>query len=278
MKTAIIATPIYQGVHEHFAASLEETAHDMHRFGWALIPKMRPGSLLAHNRCGLAADFLYNQRADVLLWIDSDEGWRSGDIAAVLEATNQTPFVGGAYRKKYPTIADLPWEAIRQAALDGVPANELQFVGQDFAFGFMPEDIDAERGYVGPTKTNYGRRLIRVSFCGTGFLAMRRDALLDVAEKTPKTNSGMPILFNNLFNDRGEGKFDGEDVFFCKLARDAGYEIWLDTETLVDHYGMIGVRGDARGDRLHDFARMIHRMTSGDALALVKLQEQQRRR
>jgi len=234
-----------------YFTSFDIMSHELRQSGFAIVPKIETGSLLCHNRCGITAHFLYNTDADVLLWIDADEAWRPGDAAAILYASEKLQLVGGAYCKKVAHVRELPWKEIAEAARAGVPDAQLQFVGQKFAFGFLPEDVDVAVGYTGPTMTMFGRRLIRVSHAGTGFFAMTREALTVIASRAPKVDGGMPILFNNLATN----KFVGEDTHFCRLAREAGFSIWLDTETRIDHHGIVGFTGDLSGDRLHDFAR-----------------------
>ncbi len=160
--------------------------------------------------------------------------------------------VGGVYRKKPLHLKDLDWKAIAQAAKSGVAPELLQFVEQDLAFAFLPEDIDHERGYVGPTKTSYGRKLVRVSHCGTGFLACTRAALETMLPHAEACKGGMHALFTDGVVD---GLFNGEDRRFCSLARQVGLTAWLDTETSINHYGPIGVTGDLRGERLDEYAK-----------------------
>jgi hypothetical protein len=256
VKRVLIGTPIHSGAHPAYITSLDETVALLPRAGWAAKPLIQTGSLVTLLRNGIAAEFLAG-KADVLLWIDADEGWRAGDVVSLLEATSQLPIVGGVYRKKLIHLREFDWKAIAVAAKAGVAPELLQFVGQDLALGFNPEDIDGERGYVGPTKTLYGRIFVRAAHVGTGFLAVTRNALERIAtfddpKLAPECSGGMRAFFDTGVADR---KFHGEDVLFCRLARKAGLEVWLDTETLVDHYGPIGVTGDLRGERLHEYAK-----------------------
>jgi hypothetical protein len=260
MKKVIIGTPVYGGAHPDFIASLDATIVALAHRGFAIKPRIVTGSLLCHLRNGIAAEFYYNNPdADILLWIDSDERWPVGDAAALLEATSNLPIVAGCYRMKPATIGDLDWRAIAQAAIDGVAHDQLQFVGQRFACGFLPEDISPTDGYVGPFRTSYGRKMVRVAYSGTGFLAITREAMGAIIAKAPEARAGnrkalhgLPVVFNNFMNG---DSFDGEDAYFCHLARQCGFEVWMDTECEIDHFGTIGVRGSLKGEWLHDWAR-----------------------
>jgi len=260
MKKVLIGTPVYQGAHPNFISSVDAMILAGGKQGFAIKPRIVTGSLLCHLRNAIAADFYYNHPdADILFWIDSDEQWEPCDAMAVLEATAKLPIVAGCYRIKPRSIDDLPWEEIAEAAKHDMKPRELQFIGQRFTFGFLPEDISPSDGYVGPTKTSFGRKMVRVAYAGTGFLAITREALGAIIEDAPKVNGGdrsvrtpLPIIFNNLVSD---DKFDGEDAYFCHLARKKGLEIWLDTECAIDHYGIVAVRGSLKDEWLGDFAR-----------------------
>src|SRR4029077_5607393 len=98
----------------------------------------------------------------------------------------------------------------------------------------------------------FGRKMVRVAYSGTGFLAITREALGAIIEDAPKVNGGdrsvrtpLPLIFNNLVS---ADTFDGEDAYFCHLARKKGFEIWLDTECAIDHYGIVAVRGSLAGE------------------------------
>jgi hypothetical protein len=255
MKRVLIGTPLHSGAHPAYIASLDGTMSRLATQGWLGKPLFQTGSILPLLRNGIAAEFLYQTDADVLFWIDGDHGWDASDAASVLEATQRLPIVGGVYRKKPHRLSELDWEAIEKAAEGIVPYANLQFIGQDLNFDFLPEDVDGEKGYVGPTKTIYGRKFVRAAHLGTGFLAVTREALVHIANQTSieTVQGGMKIFFNTKVKNN---LFQGEDFFFSDLAREAGLELWLDTESHIEHYGSIAVVGDiATTGRLNEYAK-----------------------
>ena len=263
MKRCLIGTPVYGGAHPDFVASLDDTVAALPKIGWAVKPMMRTGSLITLQRNGICADFFLNTDADVLLWIDADEGFPVSDVASVLEATTHFPIVGGVYREKPLSVGLLDWGAIAAAAKAGMSPKQLQFVGQKLTLDFLPDDVDGKRGYIGPTRISYGRRFVRVAHVGTGFLAVTRAAVATLYEATPQLlcNGGMHALFNSGIAD---GAFNGEDWLFCNLARAAGLEVWVDTETEIDHIGPTAWRGTLKGEWLNDYARQqSHRVERG---------------
>lgn len=252
----VVATPCFGGAHPDYVVSLTESLLALARLGISVRPLIRTSSLLSHLRCGLAADFL-QLKADVLMWVDADEGFAPQDVASVIfGAANLGGIAGGVYPAKHLKVSAMPWEEIRQAAIDGAPASELPFVGQKLNMQFRAEDVDPERGYVGETKHVNGRRFVRVSHAGTGFLAMTREAIEMVGRKAKAVDGGMKVLFNTEVVD---GRFNGEDWYFCDLAAKAGYAIWLDTDCQIDHYGPTAWQGNLAGERLHAFARRASR-------------------
>lgn len=252
MHRALICTPTFAGCHPAYVTSLDNL-RELEKMHWQCIPYIRTGSLITLARNGMAAHFLKNTRADVLMWIDSDEGFRAGDVASVVEAALLHGVCGGVYREKPLSIGELDWQAIANAAKQGAYFDDLQYIGQKLTLDFLPQDIDSEKGYVGPERKHYGRRLVRVAHCGTGFLAISREAM----EKVYATRAdfecvgGMRDCFSSGVVD---GRYSGEDWIFCNLLRAAGFDIWIDTEVQIDHYGFTSWRGSLSGRHLREYA------------------------
>ncbi|MCX6802385.1 MAG: hypothetical protein NT067_04720 [Candidatus Diapherotrites archaeon] len=85
--------------------------------------------------------------------------------------------------------------------------------------------------YVSPNEVKPGQ-LVEADAVGLGCSLIRRE----VVEKVSAQNKGLP-LFKMEFRNRTE--ILGEDVFFCRLVQKAGFKIFVDTGTLVGHYGVI---------------------------------------
>jgi len=92
---------------------------------------------------------------------------------------------------------------------------------------------------------------------GTGFMRIERHVLEKLEELHPELHFEAPHTQNELEKphlhaffkyELKEGK-DGvrghlsEDYFFCDLARDAGYPIWIDPEIRMEHHGYKNFEG-----------------------------------
>jgi hypothetical protein len=88
-----------------------------------------------------------------------------------------------------------------------------------------------------------GQKPIEIQYGATGFMAVHRRVLDELATTLPLVNSGEPWyypFFQELF--RYDEAVDGilelsEDWGFCALARDAGFKVWLDLEAILSHEG-----------------------------------------
>jgi hypothetical protein len=259
MKRALIATPVYGGAHPHYVTSLDDLR--VLEPAWRCIPHIRTGSLITLARNGMAAHFLKNTVADVLMWIDSDEGFRPEDVASVLEMALERGAACAPYREKPITAGELDWPAIAAAAKRGVAPNELQYVGQKLTIDFRAEDVSVKRvenvkGYTGPVLTKFGRRFVRVAHCGAGFLAVSRSALEKVYEMRAdfEVRGGMRDCFSSGVSD---GRYIGEDFAFCDHLTAAGVDIWCDTSARVVHYGLTGWEGTLEGAHLDEYVRRV---------------------
>lgn len=68
--------------------------------------------------------------------------------------------------------------------------------------------------------------IIKCAGVGTGFMLIRTDVFKKLEQ---------PWF---MFTHDESGKLDyGEDMFFCRKAREAGFDIWLDTKAKVGHIG-----------------------------------------
>lgn len=118
--------------------------------------------------------------------------------------------------------------------------------GTYFMGGFQPHDDD-EKLYPFPCvaqrfKSRITRpmlaeamekdELIEVDGTGAGALLVTAEALRNIG----------PEAFRWHWGVTNSGAFrEGEDNYFCRLARVSGYKVWLDPTVLLDHYKFIRV-------------------------------------
>lgn len=77
--------------------------------------------------------------------------------------------------------------------------------------------------------------LFKVAHVGTGLLLID----LSIFEKLgkPSEEGGRPTPWFNFGRDSQGALAMGEDVWFCNVARDAGYDVWVDPTLKIGHIG-----------------------------------------
>ena len=143
----------------------------------------------------------------------------------------------------YPTKR-LDWPRIREQVMHGEPRPETAALGYVFEVE-DPARIVAHNGF------------IKARYAGTGFLMIRRAALLKMCEAYPQLKyqrahaAGDPLaasphrfaLFDCLI-DPATGVYLSEDFAFCRRWTDLGGEIWIDVESRLTHVGPHAFVGD----------------------------------
>lgn len=212
----MIATPAYSGkVDIPYALSLAETMHLLRLHEIEVQPMITAsGSLLVAERNRIVQAF-WESDCTHLLCIDGDLGWPPQAVLAMLEAKKE--FVAGVY-----------------------PAR-----GEKNVFLFRP--VWNEDGSIVNEK-----HLLKMQYIPAGFMLVAKSVIAKMRDTHPdlyyepkdKRNNPEPgyCFFNT---EVWEGEFWGEDFVFCRKAREAGVEIWVDPLIQFNHAGTIGMLTDA---------------------------------
>jgi hypothetical protein len=212
LPKVFIATPAYDGkVHVQYAMSLLDTFHLL------LANKYHPmvrvptcGSLLVADRNRLIQMF-WESGCDYMLCVDSDLGWSPFSVLNLLNSGKE--FCGGVYPSR-----------------DGK------------GFTFRPETLEDGRIVVCPET-----KLLKMQYIPAGFMLIKRTVIERMREKFPhlyyspkdprnKAESAYCLFDTEVW----EGEFWGEDYVFCRRAREAGAEIWVDPTIEFNHAGVHG--------------------------------------
>jgi len=189
-------------------------------------------SLITRARNLMVSRFLDDPAATHLLFIDADIGFDPQQAARMLAF--DVDVVAGMYPLKL-----LDWNSGLQRAVNGEPVETapLRYVGAPC------EDAEAESldGFVTGT------------YAGTGFMMIRREALVKMADAYPQlryaashagTNrQGTPSFSPNQYAffdcmiEPDTGVYLSEDYTFCRLWRNIGGKVWLDTHGALIHVG-----------------------------------------
>jgi hypothetical protein len=242
VKTAIL-TPLGNSTHHEFTRSLAMTYRAMPEVEWLHVPAV---SDVAGARNHLLAVFLQT-RAEIALWIDSDQSWTPRCVQAVCRPIERADaeLVTGFVPYKIP--------------------GRLQF-----NVIFRPEDR-SEEGYVGERSELDGFKYARVKYAGTGFLAMSRAAILKACKSVSSYHPtfairreampGGPLTsstehHSNLFEHAIiDGWRFGEDIGAARTFETLGIDLWLSLDTRIRHYdGNLGY-GDGETLDLDQHAR-----------------------
>jgi len=211
MTKVMIVTPAYDGrVHVQFSIALAETYSLLASQGIEFSIQIHcAGSLLTAERNRLMEAFIASDATHVLC-VDSDLGWPAEAVMGMLK--HDVDFIAGLY----PTR-------------------------KDNMFLFRP--YNNEDGSLVKSENN----LLKMQYIPAGFMLLKREAVQKMRDTfpdlyfEPKVKNEQMFAGYALFNTEvWEGEFWGEDYYFCRKAREAGIDIWVDPLVEFDHAGARG--------------------------------------
>jgi hypothetical protein len=244
----VIGTPCYGGqVTTAYATSLLKLQQACLRRGATdLTVMMQAGdALITRARQNLVAHFLENAPATHLLFVDADIGFEPDQVFRLLDC--DADITAAVYPTK--RIDWAKFSSMAQAGRSHPESEALSYVLELEAPGRL-----ALRG-----------RFVKARYAGTGFLMIRRAALVAMIEHYPELryqrehqiddplrgSQWRSALFNCMIEE-ATGNYMSEDFSFCRRWTDMGGEIWVDLESRLTHVGSIAFVGDyaTRFDKL----------------------------
>jgi hypothetical protein len=194
-------------------------------------------ALITRARQNIVADFLAIEAATHLLFIDADIGFEPQQVFRLMD------FDAAMTAAIYP-IKRLDWDRISAAAQAGRAPLEASALTYMLEFG-SGQAIETRNGFA------------RVSFAGTGFLLIRREALLAMIAHYPElryahdhrpddklSESRFRSALFNCMIDQETGTYLSEDFSFCRRWTAMGGEIWADLQSRLTHVGTVNFTGD----------------------------------
>ena len=194
-------------------------------------------ALITRARQNIVANFLEIEAATHLLFVDADIGFEPEQVFRVMDF--DAPVTAAVYPIKH-----IDWNKVAAAVRAGhVPLESA-------ALSYMVDFTNA-----GEIRIRDG--FARVSFAGSGFLMIRRDALLAMMEHYPELRYSRDhkpddklsgslwryALFNCMI-DQETGTYLSEDFSFCRRWTAMGGEIWADLQSRLTHVGTMNFTGD----------------------------------
>ena len=240
-----VATPMYGGqCYGAYTDSLIKlaVAAEQRKLPFRFFPIFNESHIdRARNVCAdqfLQSDFTH------LLFIDADlSGYKPEDIFGLMNRSEQ--IICGFYPKKR-----INWKVIAAAVKAGLadkdPEVLQRFVGDMVFTPALNDDSNRFRTIYELTKLHEG---------GTGFMLVQREALLKIAEANPERLyhrcHDKPEMMTAFFDAQCEPewqvyyrRFITEDFDFCRLAREAGIDVWLAPWIKLIHHGYYQFIGD----------------------------------
>ena len=244
-----IATPCYGGqLNEPYFRSVIKmmTFFNQHQIPLA-FGTIANESLVTRARNVLLAYFLASDYTH-LLFIDADIEFQSEDVLKLY--AHDKDVVVGAYPKK-----GVAWDKIRSNLTD--PANkdremsdrDMASFGSDYAINF--QFLDKETKTIGVENG-----LVKLHDAGTGFMMIKREAILKMIKAYPEFKYNNDVNINNdSLKDKFYAMFDtmidpidrrylSEDYTFCRRWQAIGGDIWLDPSISLNHYGHFCFQGN----------------------------------
>lgn len=214
MKAAF-CVPSLAGPTAPFIAALEQSIGAVTGAGWEdIVIEERGCPYISHARATMLRKAL-DQKADVIVFLDYDLSWRSGDLLKLIETEGDC--VAGLYRYKKPEVE---YMGALECEPDGRPrlGNNGCMRGFRVPAGFLkitPQTVDKfMRGY---PELIFGHRY------------------------NPSVD-----LFNH---GAHEGVWYGEDMAFSRRWKALGEDIWIVPDLGLDHH----TATDAYSGNYHEF-------------------------
>ncbi len=231
-----VATPCYGGqVNERYLTSMVKLGILFKQHGLNFtLSTLANESLVTRARNTLTAMFLAKKDFTHLLFIDADIGFSPKDVIKLL-ARNKD-IVVGAYPKK-----NINWKSVMIKA-KALEKDEFLELTQSQAEYVLNIKFDQEK----TIKLTEG--LISVQDAGTGFMLIKRNAILKMCENFKETkykndlnlsselNEYFYALFDTMIDSQSK-RYLSEDYTFCRRWQSIGGEIWLDPTIDLDHIG-----------------------------------------
>lgn len=242
-----IATPCYGGAltEPYFRSVIKlMTFFNGHKIPLA-FGTIANESLVTRARNVLLAYFL-NSDYTHLMFVDADIEFKVEDILKLY--VHDKDVVVGAYPKK-----GVNWTHIKEAILmdpaKPLTPQQIGALGSDYAINFQftsreNKTVAVENG------------LIKLHDAGTGFMMIKREAILKMIENHPelKYNNDVQMggvdlkdnfyaIFDTMIDPKDK-RYLSEDYTFCRRWQAMGGDIWLDPSISLNHYGSFCFQGN----------------------------------
>ena len=188
-------------------------------------------SLIQRGRNLLAHQFMQNEAATHLMFIDADIRFNPADIVLMLRADKD--IICGVYPKK-----EINWHTVEKAVKEGVPVDKLKTKTGSMVVNLV--------GYDGEVTVPAGEPL-EIWNGGTGFMLIKKEVLIKMKESLPSYVNDVKVLSGEVTDriteyfacaiEPGLERLLSEDYYFCWKAREQGFKIHAAPWVNLGHFG-----------------------------------------
>jgi hypothetical protein len=255
-RHAYVATPAYGCMLSlNYVRSVIALTMMSRDYGLALTTAFQGNeSLITRARNAMAYDFLQVKEATDFIFIDSDIGFNPLDIITLV--LRKEDIVGVPCVRKNLRL-DRIIDLAKNNGHQTYSIDDLEKITGEFVFNFptgqFPEKIDLAQ-------------MTEVLEVGTGLMRVRREVLEGIMEKFPdryyypmhgETDGGVGMNRKKMYEffraapdpdtceqNGGLPDYIPEDYHLCRLARKAGFKVWLAPWVCTTHQGYHLYQGD----------------------------------
>lgn len=218
IRQVVAQTPGFNDKDPNHVRSLQET---ITRHGYDVNIYTLSGESLIQRGRNHIAQVALSEGYDKLLFIDADAGFTWPQIKKLLDSPH--PLIAGLCPlKMYPlSLNYLPFQEDEQFFEQGI------------------RSLEGTKKMVEHHKSS----LLKVPFVGTAFMCISREVLMKLAETCshyvyPNPYTGQPQSHWDFFHVSSlNDTFLSEDWGFCHRAREAGFDVVIDTDVIITHTG-----------------------------------------
>ena len=238
--TLLVATPVHSEVSIHYTESLLTLQGLGHSLGLTIDFLLLKSSLVTQGRNLCVSNFLNKKEYTHMLFIDSDISFDPSSVVKLLKCNKDVVSI------PYP-MKTINWNKVHGRIQDQKDININDLSKSGFTYPIKLEDQQS---------ITVSRGIMEVTHAPTGFMLIKKEAILKMIEKYPHLKIKQPTIINgetkdteNLWNffdtwfDQETNKYYGEDFAFCQKFRDIGGKCYCYVDDFITHVGEYSFEG-----------------------------------
>jgi len=238
--TLLVATPVHSEVSIHYTESLLTLQGLGHSLGLTIDFLLLKSSLVTQGRNLCVANFLNKKEYTHMLFIDSDISFDPSSVVKLLKCNKDVVSI------PYP-MKTINWNKVHGRINDQKNISIEDLSRSGFTYPIKVEDQQS---------ITVSKSVMEVTHAPTGFMLIKKEAILKMIEKYPHLKIKQPTIINgetkdteNLWNffdtwfDQETNKYYGEDFAFCQKFRDIGGKCYCYVDDFITHVGEYSYEG-----------------------------------